>query len=59
MCGKDTPDHVFIDGSSEDSVDLLRDSGATEPWVTLPQLDDRLDEFLRWALGTGLSRDSR
>ena len=59
MCGEDTPDHIFIDGGSEGSVDLLRDSGATEPWIALLQWDDSLDEFLRRTLGTSLSLDSR
>jgi hypothetical protein len=53
MCGEDTPHYIFIDVDSERFVDLLCDPRASEPWLASFQLNDGLDEFLRWSLGAG------
>jgi len=55
MCSEDTPHNIFIDVYSECFGNLLSDSATSKASVALLQLNDRLDEFLRWALGTWLS----
>lgn len=59
MCGKNTPDHIFVDADSERFVDLLRDAWASEPWIASFQFDDHLDEFPRGTLGARLSLAAR
>ena len=55
MCGEDAPQLIFIDIGSKRFIDLLRDPWAAKPWIALFHFDDCLDEFGRWAFGSGFS----
>ncbi len=52
---KDTSHDIFINVSTEGSIDLLGNPRTTETRITLFQLDDGLYEFRRGALGAGLA----
>ena len=55
MRGEDAPHHIFIDIGSKRFIDLLCDAWTAKTRVALFYFDDGLDEFLRWAFGTGFS----
>jgi hypothetical protein len=55
MHGEDAPHHIFIDIGSKRFIYLLRDPWAAKPWIALFHFDDCLDEFGRWAFGSGFS----
>ena len=46
MCGKNAPDHIFVDVESKCFVDLLRDAWASERWIASFQFDDGVDQVL-------------
>jgi hypothetical protein len=53
MHSEDVPHPIFIDIGSKRFIDLLCDVWAAKTRVTLLHFNDGLDEFLRWAFGTG------
>ena len=55
MRGQDPPNHVFIDGDAERQSNLLSDSRAAPRGIALFGGDDRVNEFPRRTLGTGLA----
>jgi len=55
MLGQDTPHYVFIDRDAECQSNLLSDSRAAPEGIALFGSDDRINELLGRALGTGLA----
>src|SRR5262245_12340364 len=41
-------DDVFVDIDAKGPRDLLGDAGTADPAIAALELDDRVDEFLRW-----------
>jgi len=56
MGGQDAPNDVFIDRDAERQSNLLSDSRAAPGGIALFGGDDRVNEFLRRTLGTGVLR---
>jgi len=46
-------DDVFVDIDAKGTGDLLGDTGAADPGIAALELDDQVDEFLRWLFGPG------
>ena len=55
MRGEDAPNDVFIDADAEGQSNLLSDARAAPEGIALFGGDNRVNEFLRGALGTGLA----
>ena len=54
MGGQDAPNDVFIDGDAKGPTNLLSDSRAAPGGIALFGGDNRINEFFRRTLGTGL-----
>src|SRR6516225_12327761 len=54
MRGQDTPNDVLIEGDAKRPSNLLSDAWAAPEGIALFGGDDRVNEFFRWTLGTGL-----
>ena len=56
---KYAPDDVFVDQDTKGIGNLLGNSWAAEAWIPTFYLDDGLDEFLGWSLGTRFAATTR
>src|SRR5262249_2114066 len=52
-------DDVFVDIDAKGTRNLLCDTGTANTGIAALELDDRVNELLRWPLGTGASMASR
>lgn len=59
VLSEDTPDEVFVNPYTEGLGDRLRNPRTSESWMTLLQLHNSLDEFLRRSLRAELAFSAR
>src|ERR1700758_2615328 len=52
-------DDVFVDIDAKGTRNLLCDAGTTNTGIAALELDDRVDEFLRWPFWSGAPMTSR
>ena len=58
MLREHAADDVFVDIDAKDTRNLLGNAGTASPGIAAFEFDDRVNEFLRWALWTGPSMTS-
>ena len=59
LISENTPHDVSVNFNTEGFRDDWRDVGIPKPWIPAFELDDSVDEFLRWTFRPGFASDVR